>query len=133
MDKKTIKIDAVSTKNMGLKSNNDEWYNFGSEDSQYDKETMRNFMKKIDNGDLVVMDLNENGDFVKLSIDNQKDFKSGKKTKANQKSEKNKNINKVVALKKASDLLQDQFPETAGKQDVIDLAKSFEQYLNNGS
>jgi len=132
MDKKTIQIEAVSTKNMGLKSQDGDWYNFGSEDSQYDKETMRNFMGKIENGDLVIMSLNEEGDFVKLNLDNtKKDFKKG--NQVNSTSEKNKNINKNLALKCATELCKEDFNETLGKQDVIDLAKSFEQYLNNGS
>lgn len=126
---KDIKIGAYSTKNLGIKDQNENWYNFSKDDSDYSEDQVKDFLdSKIDKGDKIKLDLNDDGDYTKIVLD--KEFKQGKKVSNSGKSDTEKNINKNVALKCATELCKDDFPDTVGKQEVVDLAKRFEIYLN---
>jgi len=121
---KDIRIAAYSTKNLGIKDQNENWYNF-SEDSDYSEDQVKNFLEeKISKGDKVKLKLKD-GDYTKIVLDKKQGKKSGK-------SDTEKNINKNVALKCATELCKDDFPNEIGTDKVINVAKRLETYLNEG-
>ena len=134
MNRKKIKVDTLSTKTQGIKSEDGTWYNL-SNNSDFSEDQMKKFLKNnIDNGDEIFLHIDDDGYYHKISFDKSgssggygKDFRKGSEHDSN--SDK---IMKQVALKSSVEF-QKSLSDDTSQQDVVSVAQTFYDWLRDGN